>query len=91
MLRRASASGVASIVVLGLSLPGWVRPTPASELAAALAPKVRGGARVVAAELWGPELDYRLTREGLADRVTLFPSDVARPGRASPSAAGWRR
>jgi len=77
----AFASGVASIVVLGLSLPGWVRPTPASELAAALAAKVRGGARVVAAELWGPELDYRLAREGLAGRVTLFPSDVARhPG-----------
>jgi len=77
----ALASGMASIVVLGLSLPGWVRPTPASELAAALAPKVRDGARVVAAELWGPELDYRLAREGLAGRVTLFPSDVARhPG-----------
>jgi hypothetical protein len=77
----ALASGVASVVVLGLTLPGWVRPTPASELAAALAPKVRGGARVVAAELWGPELDYRLAREGLSGRVTLFPSDVPRhPG-----------
>ena len=77
----ALASGVASVVVLGLTLPGWVRPTPASELAAALAPKVRGGARVVAAELWGPELEYRLAREGLPGRVTLFPSDVARhPG-----------
>ena len=77
----ALASSAASVVVLALSLPGWVRPTPAAELAAALAPKVRGGARVVAAELWGPELEYRLGREGLAGRVTLFPSDVARhPG-----------
>ncbi|MHB8799852.1 MAG: glycosyltransferase family 39 protein [Thermoanaerobaculia bacterium] len=73
----ALASGVASAAVLALSLSGWVRPTPSAELAAALAPKVRGGARVVAAELWGPELDYRLSREGLAGRVTLFPSDVA--------------
>ena len=73
----AIASSAASVVVLALSLPGWVRPTPAAELAAALAPKVRGGARVVAAELWGPELEYRLGREGLAGRVTLFPSDVA--------------
>lgn len=73
----ALASGAASVVVLALSFPGWVRPTPAAQLAAALAPKVRGGARVVAAELWGPELDYRLSREGLAGRVTLFPSDVA--------------
>ncbi len=73
----ALASGAASVVILALSVPHWVRPTPAAELAAALAPRVRDGARVVAAELWGPELDYRLARDGLAGRVTFFPSDVA--------------
>ncbi len=88
----AAASGAASAVVLALSLPAWVRPTPAAELAGALAPKVRGGARVVAAELWGPELEYRLAREGLAGRVTFFPSDVARhPGWYSDAEPGEER
>ncbi len=88
----ALASGVASVVVLVLALPGWVRPMPAAELARALAPKVRGGARIVAAELWGPELEYRLAREGLAGRVTLFPSDVARhPGWYSDAVPGEER
>lgn len=77
----AIVSVAASVVVLAVSIPAWVRPTPAEELASTLAPEVRRGARVVAAELWGPELDYRLAREGLAGRVTLFPSDVVRhPG-----------
>jgi hypothetical protein len=76
-----AAAGPAAAVVLAATLPGWLRPTPSSQLAATLLPQVRSGARVVAAELWGPELDYRLAREGLAGRVTLFPADVARhPG-----------
>jgi hypothetical protein len=72
-----AAAGVAAAIVLAASLPGWLRTTPAAELARTLAPHVRAGARVVAAELWGPELDYRLAREGLAGKVTLFPSEVA--------------
>jgi hypothetical protein len=72
-----AAAGTAAAIVLAASLPGWLRTTPAAELASTLAPHVRAGARVVAAELWGPELDYRLAREGLAGRVTLFPSEVA--------------
>ena len=76
-----AAATVASAVVLAASIPGWLRETPAGELARTLAPEVRRGARVVAAELWGPELEYRLAREGFAGRVTLFPSDVERhPG-----------
>jgi hypothetical protein len=75
------ASGPAAAAVLAASLPVWLRPTPAAQLAATLEPRVRAGARVVASELWGPELDYRLARRGLAGRVALFPSDVARhPG-----------
>jgi hypothetical protein len=82
------AAGSAAAAVLVASFPGWLRPTPASELAAALAPGVRAGARVVAAELWGPELDYRLAREGLAGRVTPFPREVARhPGWYDESSA----
>jgi hypothetical protein len=72
-----AAAGTAAAIVLVASLPGWLKTTPAAELASTLAPHVRAGARVVAAELWGPELDYRLAREGLAGRVTLFPSEVA--------------
>ena len=76
-----AAAGSAAAVVLAATLPAWLRPTPASQLAATLVPEVRSGARVVAAELWGPELDYRLAREGLSGRVTLFPAAVARhPG-----------
>jgi len=71
------AAGPAAAVVLAASIPGWLQPTAAAELAATLAPQVRAGARVVAADLWGPELDYRLAREGLAGRVTLYPSVVA--------------
>lgn len=76
-----AAAGLAAAGVLGASIPGWLRTTPAEELATTLAPRVRAGARVVAAELWGPELEYRLAREGLAGRVTTFPSEVsAHPG-----------
>lgn len=76
-----AAAGPAAVAVLAATLPAALRPTPGSELAATLAPEVRSGARVVAAGLWGPELDYRLEREGLAGRVALYPSDVARhPG-----------
>ena len=76
-----AVAGPAAAAVLAASIPGWLRPTPASQLAETLAPGVRAGSRVVAAALWGPELDYRLSREGLAGRVTLYPSDVARhPG-----------
>jgi hypothetical protein len=77
----AAVAGPAAATVLAASLPGWLRPTPAAELAATLAPQVRAGARVVAAELWGPELDYRLAREGMPGRVMPYPSVVARhPG-----------
>lgn len=72
-----AAAGIAAALILAASFPGWLRATPAEELATTLAPRVRAGARVVAAELWGPELDYRLAREGLAGRVTLFPSEVS--------------
>jgi hypothetical protein len=76
-----AAAGPAAATVLAASIPGWLRPTPSSQLAETLAPGVRAGSHVVAAELWGPELDYRLEREGLAGRVTFFPSEVARhPG-----------
>ena len=71
------AVGPAAAAVLAASLPGWLRPTPAAQLAATLVPQVRAGARVVASELWGPELAYRLAREGLAGRVTLYPATVA--------------
>jgi hypothetical protein len=76
-----TATGPAAAAVLAASLPGWLRPTPASQLAATLVPHVRAGARVIAADLWGPELDYRLAREGMPGRVTPYPSVVARhPG-----------
>lgn len=71
------AAGPAAAVVLAASIPGWLQPTAAGELAATLAPQVRAGARVVAADLWGPELEYRLAREGLPGRVTLYPSVIA--------------
>ncbi|HYN41473.1 MAG TPA: glycosyltransferase family 39 protein [Thermoanaerobaculia bacterium] len=72
-----AVAGPAAAAVLAASLPGWLRPTPAAELASTLAPQVRAGARVVAADLWGPELDYRLAREGMPGRVTSYPSVVA--------------
>ena len=72
-----AVAGPAAAGVLAASLPGSLRPTPATELAATLAPQVRAGARVVAADLWGPELDYRLEREGMPGRVTPYPSVVA--------------
>lgn len=76
-----SAAGAAGLAVLAASLPGLLRTTPGAELAGALAPRARAGARVVASELWGPELDYRLARAGLPGRVRLYPSDVERhPG-----------
>ena len=74
-------AGLAAAAVLAASFPGWLRTTPAEHLAATLERPVRSGATVVAAGLWGPELDYRLARAGLPGRVALFPSDVARhPG-----------
>ncbi len=72
-----AVAGPAAAAVLAASLPGFLRPTPAAELAATLSPQVRAGALVVAADLWGPELDYRLEREGMPGRVTPFPSVVA--------------
>lgn len=87
-----AAAGPAAAAVLAASLPGWLRATPGAQLAATLAPEVRGGARVVAAELWGPEVDYRLEREGLPGRVTLFPSDVGlHPGWYEESAVDAAR
>lgn len=81
-----AAAGPAATAVLAASMPGWLRPTPAVRLAETLVPPVRSGARVVAAELWGPELDYRLSREGLPGRVTPYPSVVAlHPGWYSES------
>lgn len=81
-----AAAGPAAAAVLAASMPGWLRPTPAARLADTLVPPVRSGARVVAAELWGPELDYRLSREGLPGRVTPYPSVVAlHPGWYSES------
>ncbi len=72
-----AAAGTAAAAVLAASVPGWTRTTPSAQLATTLAPHVRAGARVVAAELWGPELDYRLARAGLAGKLTLYPSEVA--------------
>lgn len=72
-----AAAGPAAAAVLAASMAGWLRPTNPSELASTLAPHVRAGARVVAADLWGPELDYRLAREGLPGRVRTYPSVVA--------------
>ena len=71
------AAGLAAGTALAASLPGGLRPTPAAQLAATLTPQVRAGARVVAADLWGPELDYRLAREGMPRRVTPVPSAIA--------------
>ncbi len=72
-----AVAGLAAVAVLAASLPGWLQPTSAAELAATLVPQVRAGARVVAADLWGPELDYRMEREGMPGRVTYYPSVVA--------------
>lgn len=72
-----ATAGAASAVVLAASLPGALVPTPAAQLAARIVPEARAGASVVAADLWGPELDYRLARAGLAGRVTYVPSLVA--------------
>lgn len=72
-----AAAGPAAAAVLAASVAGWMKPTSAAELAATFAPQVRTGARVVAADLWGPELDYRLAREGLPGRVKTYPSVVA--------------
>ena len=84
----AAVAGLAVALVLAGSLPGWLRTTPAAQLAGTLERPVREGGRVVAAGLWGPELDYRLARAGLPGRVSLFPSEVARhPGWYDDSAA----
>jgi len=77
----SAVAGLTGPAVLVASFPGLLRTTPGAELAKALEPRVKAGSRVVAAELWGPELDYRLARAGLPGRVALYPSDVARhPG-----------
>lgn len=73
----AAAAGSAGAVALAASFPAELRSSPSAELAATLLPEARRGARVVAAELWGPELDYRLARAGLPGRVVRFPSDVS--------------
>lgn len=62
-------------------LGAWTAASPAQRLAESLLPAARDGLRISAVGLWGPELDYRLAREGLPGRVVLFPSDVkAHPG-----------
>lgn len=88
VLLAGALPGAARAALLAVSLaflPGSVlratRPIPSQNLAGVLLPHVRGGAHVLAVGLWGPELSYRLARAGYPDRVTLFPSDVARhPG-----------
>lgn len=88
VLLAGALPGAARAALLAVSLaflPGSVlratRPIPSQNLAGVLLPHVGGGAHVLAVGLWGPELSYRLARAGYPDRVTLFPSDVARhPG-----------
>ena len=74
-------SAAASIAGLVTLLRGGSVPSPGEALATLLKPEMKTGQTVCAVALWGPELDYRLTRAGFPNRVVLFPSDVARhPG-----------
>lgn len=80
---RAPSLGLAALgaVLLALQAPGWRATPPLADVASRLAPVLRGGDRVVAAGLAGPELRYRLLRAGRPGAVLLFPSDVeAHPG-----------
>ena len=74
----SAAASIAGLVTLAR---GGFAPSAGEALASLLLPEVKQGRRVCAADLWGPELDYRLSRAGYPGRVVLFPSDVARhPG-----------
>ena len=77
-------AGAVSTALLALWLPRVLEPSPGALVARLLEMPARAGRRVLAADYWGPELDYRLARAGAPGRVTLFPSDVA----AHP---GWYR
>ncbi len=70
-------SGAISLAGLAVGLPAMVAPSPGQELARLLVPAVSRGDKVCAVGLWGPELDYRLQRNGLPDRVVFFPPQVA--------------
>lgn len=77
----AVTAGALGAAFLSLQAPGWSRTSPSEELASRLTEPVRGGARVAAVGLWGPELRYRMARAGRPEAVVLFPSDVGRhPG-----------
>ncbi|MGE5347199.1 MAG: glycosyltransferase family 39 protein [Acidithiobacillales bacterium] len=71
-------SAAASLWGLLVTLRAATVPSPGETLVTLLAPEVKSGRSVCAADLWGPELDYRLARAGLPGRVILFPSDVSR-------------
>jgi hypothetical protein len=70
-------SAAVSLGGLLVTLRSAIVPSPGETLAALLLPEVKSGRTVCAADLWGPELDYRLARSGFPGRVVLFPSDVA--------------
>ncbi len=74
-------SAAASLGGLLVALRAAAVPSPGETLVTLLVPEVKSGRSVCAADLWGPELAYRLARAGLPGRVVLFPSDVSRhPG-----------
>ncbi len=70
-------AGTLSAALLALWLPRAAEPSPGEFLARLLEAPDRAGRRVLAADYWGPELDYRLARAGEPGRVMLFPSAVA--------------
>ena len=84
------AGGPVPLPVLsaGVSLAGLVllvrqaaAPLVSDQVAALLEKEMKPGRKVCVAALWGPDLDYRLTRAGYPGCVVFFPSDVARhPG-----------
>jgi hypothetical protein len=78
------AAGTLGAAFLARALPDVAAPSPGETLARFLEAPARAGKTIAAVGYWGPELDYRLARAGIAGHVALFPSAVA----AHP---GWYR
>jgi hypothetical protein len=70
------AAGTLAAALLARTLPELSAPSPGEMLAHLLEAPAGAGRRIAAAGYWGPELDYRLARAGLAGRVVLFPEAV---------------
>ncbi len=82
---RPTAARLAPILpglaILAMSFGRWTAPSHTELAARRLAPLARAGARLCVPGIWQLELNYRLRREGLEDRVVPFPKQVlSHPG-----------